>query len=385
MGSLLALPVADAVTMLACFALGGLVNFSFQNVTEERTLILAAAGRGAAWCCSTISATTAAGASCGRSSATSPAIAAVALLFDLALLYLLKVNFSRLWVLTSWALVVPAVPLVRRLVKQVALELGHWLQPTVIVGTGPNAREIAAAYDARNNHLGYQVQAFLDPAPEAVRAARCGWAGATSRCCPWTRGASELPGWLGQPHVVVALELDEMLGREGLIESLSFYHGDIDVISPLKGLPINNTRVSHFFSRDILSLAHPQQPGAALAAAGQARLRPAGGLRTAAVHRAAAGAGRGADQAGRRRRGDLRPHPGRPARPAVPVLQVPHHGRELGRGAGRAAGQRPGGAGRVGAGPEAAPRPPDHRRSAASCARPASTSCRSCSTWCAAR
>ena len=66
--------------------------------------------------------------------------------------------------------------------------------------------------------------------------------------------AKELPGWLGQPHVVVALELDEMLGREGLIESLSFYHGDIDVISPLKGLPINNTRVSHFLSRDILSL-----------------------------------------------------------------------------------------------------------------------------------
>ena len=87
----------------------------------------------------------------------------MALLFDLALLYLLKVNFSRLWVLTSWALVVPAVPLARLLVKKVALELGHWLQPTVIVGIGPNAREIAAAYDARNNHLGYQVQAFLDP------------------------------------------------------------------------------------------------------------------------------------------------------------------------------------------------------------------------------
>ena len=27
--------------MLACFGLGGLLNFSFQNVTEERTLILA--------------------------------------------------------------------------------------------------------------------------------------------------------------------------------------------------------------------------------------------------------------------------------------------------------------------------------------------------------
>ena len=58
------------------------------------------------------------------------------------------------------------------LVKQVALELGHWLQPTVIVGTGPNAREIAAAYDARNNHLGYQVQAFLDPGAEAAAGER---------------------------------------------------------------------------------------------------------------------------------------------------------------------------------------------------------------------
>ena len=105
------------------------------------------------------------------------------------------------------------------------------------------------------------MQAFLDPcgAGEAARtsggrSAGSRSAGARSPSCPWTRGAKELPGWLGQPHVVVALELDEMLGREGLIESLSFYHGDIDVISPLKGLPINNTRVSHFFSRDILSL-----------------------------------------------------------------------------------------------------------------------------------
>ena len=63
-----------------------------------------------------------------------------------------------------------------------------------------------------------------------------------------------LPDWLGRPHIVLALELDEMAGRESFIESLSFYHGDLDIISPLKGLPINNTRVTHFFSRDLLSL-----------------------------------------------------------------------------------------------------------------------------------
>ena len=196
MGSLLALPVADVAAMVGCFVAGGLLNFSFQNVTEERTAILALLVAGSLvvfqhfghysrrrqfW----------------QELGDIAMVAAGALLFDLALLYLLKVNFSRLWVLSSWALVVPAVPLARLLVKKVALELGHWLQPTVIVGVGPNAHEIAAAYDARNNHLGYQVQAFLDPVPRRRRAsAGCRWAGGRSRCWPWTRGPRSCrAGW----------------------------------------------------------------------------------------------------------------------------------------------------------------------------------------------
>ncbi len=229
-------------------------------------------------------------------------VAAVALLFDLALLYLLKVNFSRLWVLTSWALVVPAVPLARLLVKQVALELGHWLQPTVIVGVGPER-----ARDRRRLRRAQQPSGLPGagvPRPGAEAAAGERWlqvGGRASRCCRWTQGAKELPGWLGQPHVVVALELDEMLGREGLIESLSFYHGDIDVISPLKGLPINNTRVSHFFSRDILSLRIHNNLARPWPQLVKRALRPGRRPPAAAVPGAAAGAGGGEDPAGRRR------------------------------------------------------------------------------------
>jgi undecaprenyl-phosphate galactose phosphotransferase len=271
LGSRLALPLADGLAMAACFALGGLVNFSFANLTEERGLILALlaaaalaafhhfghyARRRQLW----------------QEFGDVASVAAAALLFDLALLYLLKVNFSRLWVLTSWALVVPAVPLARHVAKRAARGLGGWLRPTVIVGTGPNAREIAAAYDARRDHLGFQVQAFLDPGlgpgpepgpggPADAAAAGGGGGGPSLRVggrdvpvWPLDPRARELPGWLGRPHVVVALELDQLPGREGLIEGLAFHHGDIDVVSPLKGLPINNTRVSHFFSRDLLAL-----------------------------------------------------------------------------------------------------------------------------------
>lgn len=250
--SLLALPIADALTMLVCFVLGGLINFSYKNMTEERTLVLGLLiaaclvvfqhfghynRRRQLW----------------QEVGDIASVAAAALVFDFALLYLLKINFSRAWVLASWALVVVAVPLVRRGVKYLAHEYGGWKQPTVVIGTGPNAREIAAAY-TRNIHLGHDVIAFLDPTSRTNEERSIVIDGHTIPVAPLDGETKELPGWLGQPHVVVALELDEMLGREALVENLSFYHGDIDVISPLKGLPINNTRVTHFFSRDILSL-----------------------------------------------------------------------------------------------------------------------------------
>jgi undecaprenyl-phosphate galactose phosphotransferase len=281
-GPELALPLADALALGSCFALGGLVNLSFGNLTGERGLILALLAAGA------LAAFHHFGHYARRRQAWQElgdvaAVAAVCLVLDLALLYLLKVNFSRLWVLTSWALAVPALPLARGLAKRAALGLGGWLRPTVVVGTGPGAREIAAAYDARRGHLGYQVQAFLDPSagdpsagdPSAgggpagggpgggpggagpsggapPRSIRVG--GREVPVLPLDPRAKGLPGWLGRPHVVVALELDEMAGKEALVENLSFYHGDIDVVSPLRGLPTNGTRVSHFFSRDLLAL-----------------------------------------------------------------------------------------------------------------------------------
>ena len=70
---------------------------------------------------------------------------------------------------------------------------------------------------------------------------------------PIDADAQSLPGWLGRPHVIVALELDEMASRESFIENLSLRYGDIDVVTPLRGLPINRARVTHFFSQDFVS------------------------------------------------------------------------------------------------------------------------------------
>ena len=250
-GSLL-LPGIDVVIIFLCFSIGGLINLSYSNLTEQRGLILAilAAGcivffqqmghysrRRQFW----------------QETGDIVLAATIALVIDAALLYLFKVTFSRAWVVASWVLVAFSVPAARYYAKRLSLRLGGWKRPTVIVGTGPIALETADAY-MRDDHLGYDVVAFIDPdaPPASWRELAIGTRQLTVQ--PLDPESRLLPAWLGRPHVVVALELSELPAREELIEKLSLCHGDLDIISPMRGLPINNARTSHFFTYDILSL-----------------------------------------------------------------------------------------------------------------------------------
>jgi undecaprenyl-phosphate galactose phosphotransferase len=250
-GALL-LPAVDALAMALAFGLGGLVNFSYHNWDLERSLILALL----------VAACLTAFHQLGHYSRRRPlwqevgdvvVVGLLALVADAALLYLLKVNFSRVWVVTSWVGIIMALPLVRILVKRVSSRLGGWRQPTVIVGTGRTALEAAAAL-ACDNHLGYEIVAFIDPSGCADGPAQLELDGRPVPIEPVDAEAQALPAWLGRPHVVVALELDAMAGREALIENLSLRYGDLDIITPLRGLPINRARVTHFLSQDVLSL-----------------------------------------------------------------------------------------------------------------------------------
>ena len=249
----LVLPLFDVLAMLACFGLSGVLSFSYAHVDETWAAMLVVLVAGCIVAFQQLG-------HYGRrrqfwQEIGDVALAAlVAFLLHAALLYLLKINFSRLWVLTSWGLIAIAVPLVRTGVKRIGSRFGGWRQRTVIVGTGALARETAEIY-AADPHLGFEVIGFVapfGPGAEAAAGLRLG-----AREVPVHRleqGAINLPPWLGRPHVVVALDLDELVGREGLIERLSLHHGDIDVISPVRGLPISSARVSHFFAYDILAL-----------------------------------------------------------------------------------------------------------------------------------
>jgi undecaprenyl-phosphate galactose phosphotransferase len=173
---------------------------------------------------------------------------------DAALVFLTKTNFSRLWWAASWSLVALLVPLARVALKHVLIGLGAWLRPTVVVGSGPNALDAARALDSEPL-LGFEVVALVQPpdAPQPVPA----YLEVGGKRLPVLRAAPYpdlLPAHLGRPHVVVALELDEIARCGGYVERLSLHYGDVDMVSPIRGLPLAGTQVTHFFSHDVLSL-----------------------------------------------------------------------------------------------------------------------------------
>jgi undecaprenyl-phosphate galactose phosphotransferase len=245
------LPAVDLAVMASCFALAGTINWSYRNVTDERLLILLLLSAAA------IAAFKYLGHYDRRrlfwqEVGDVAVVAAAGLVLDAALLYLAKVNFSRLWVATSWTALGFAIPISRLAVKSWLSHRGSWRRPTVIVGTGPLARETAEAYQ-HDAYLGYDVIAFLVPSPAQQGEERITIRG---REIPVFRGAvDEMLRNLGERvHLVVALDADDLSGNERLLESLWLGPRSVDIISPLRGLPVSNTTLTQFFSHEVLAI-----------------------------------------------------------------------------------------------------------------------------------
>jgi len=178
-------------------------------------------------------------------------------IMDAAVVFVAGWQLSRLWLLVTWCSAAVLVPLFRTFLKHWLILLGVWQRPTVIVGTGENAREAATALSSEPL-LGLNIVAFLRPGDEAADkpdSIELGY-----RRIPVLSLGSHpetVLNDLGRPHVVVALEADSLQKERSLIEQLRLLCPDINVVPPLHGLPLFSFEVSHFISHDVLFLGLP--------------------------------------------------------------------------------------------------------------------------------
>ena len=171
-------------------------------------------------------------------------------IFNAAFAFSGKLPLSRLWLFSTWLLALILLPLLRAAVHLLISRSHRWQRPYVLLGCGANAGEAARAF-ASEPLLGYRLQAVLLPAE----------AGAVSGDLPAEipripLGADPLAtiAQLGNPYVVLALEMDQWQAMENLVWNLGMRYPHLTIAPPLRGLPIFGLEMLHFFSYEVFML-----------------------------------------------------------------------------------------------------------------------------------
>jgi len=178
-----------------------------------------------------------------------------------ATIFMAGVESTRSVQLSLWLFNLLLIPLARSSFRGVLDSLGLWQMPTVIIGTGENARDAAAALISEKS-MGYHVVTFVDVegAPPLVIANEAKQPGPPVISCSMSDAAStqqqleDLRAELGQPQIVIALDSLSAPENQHLVQYLSASARNIHIIPAIRGLPLFGTQASHFFSHEVLFL-----------------------------------------------------------------------------------------------------------------------------------
>ena len=171
-------------------------------------------------------------------------------LFNAAFAFSGKLPLSRLWLFSTWLLALILLPLLRASVHLLISRSRRWQRPYVLLGCGANAGEAARAF-ASEPFLGYRLQALL--VPSELDAVHCAIPADVPRV-PLGADPLQTIAELGNPHVVLALEMDQWQTMESLVWNLGMRYPDLTLAPPLRGLPIFGLETLHFFSHEIFML-----------------------------------------------------------------------------------------------------------------------------------
>jgi Undecaprenyl-phosphate galactose phosphotransferase, WbaP/exopolysaccharide biosynthesis polyprenyl glycosylphosphotransferase len=157
---------------------------------------------------------------------------------------------SRLWLFSTWLLVLCLLPITRMSMHWLIAQRKSWQRPYVLLGCGENAVDAVQAF-ASEPLLGYHLQAIVIPSKES----------SVDKRLP-----ADVPHLvlddhfiqtltsLGNPHIVLALGMEQWKDNEPFILNLAMEYPDLTIAPPMRGLPIFGMETLHFFSQEIFML-----------------------------------------------------------------------------------------------------------------------------------
>lgn len=191
--------------------------------------------------------------------------AVIAFIVDIFVLSAARAQAGWAYCAFSWIALIVVVSLFRIATKHFLLWIGVWQIQSVVIGDDDNALEAMISLKAERL-LGYSVTTLV-------------WMGSQDVPAPiktfieqdnilLTRVNSDIQAAdraLGKAHGIVAASAHNMKVFEALVDLLIARSRSIDVIPPIRGMPLAGLHVSHMFGRELVmmhprdNLCHPMQ------------------------------------------------------------------------------------------------------------------------------
>ncbi|WP_165769502.1 undecaprenyl-phosphate galactose phosphotransferase WbaP [Arboricoccus pini] len=174
-----------------------------------------------------------------------------AMAIEAAILFFFQIEASRLVVFGMWTVSCILVLTMRFLVKSWLMHQGLWTMPVVIVGKGRNARDLALAM-LDEPVPAHRPIAFVSPTGEVGNEERLRLDEQTSLPVVGVgNNPFELLRRFARTRIIVALDIEDFKASKEFVDRLSRTHRFVDVVLPLRGLPMRRSYKSRFVNHDL--------------------------------------------------------------------------------------------------------------------------------------
>ena len=168
-------------------------------------------------------------------------VIAFAMLIDAFLRFVIKQDFSRLWLISGWFFAAAGIVSFRMLWRRRMRKKGLWQVATLLVGSGKTARDALRALESEPG-IGFDVVAQITDLPIALQQAGRSW----QRLCAVYRAS----------YVIVALDGNELAKAEHAFAQLMREDIPFSVSPPLHNVPVFGMVPQYFFNHDVMLLTH---------------------------------------------------------------------------------------------------------------------------------
>ncbi|MGB9152386.1 MAG: undecaprenyl-phosphate galactose phosphotransferase WbaP [Alphaproteobacteria bacterium] len=164
-----------------------------------------------------------------------------AMLIDIFFRFIVKQDFSRLWMISGWVLATIGILCFRSLWRSTKCKQGTWDVATLLVGRGEPAEEARRAL-ASEPALGFDITTQIDDLPTAFRQAGYSW----QTLCAMHK----------TDYVIFALDGTDLMHTEQAFTQLLRENIPFSVSPPLRNAPVLGMVPHYFFNHDVMLLTH---------------------------------------------------------------------------------------------------------------------------------